>query len=115
MSFNNADEKPEWHELDLLKLNEGRKQLRIVERVAANWEKLAVSLGFNSNRIGIIGRQVHYDPEEACFKMFDKWLNGAHDIKPPKWYYLIKCLEETSVTEFKDLAHDLMIIITSDK
>ena len=90
--------------------------MRIVEQVAANWEKLAVSLGFDSSRISIIGRQVHYEPVEACFKMFEKWLNGEHDLKPPKWYYLIKCLEDASMTDhrFKDLARDLMIIITSD-
>lgn len=106
----------------MLNLSGGKKQ-RIVEQVAANWEKMAVSLGFDSNRISIIAMQVHYDPEEACFKMFDRWLRGEHDLKPPKWYYLIKCLEETadSVTDsefklnFRSLAHDLMIHCKSNK
>ena len=106
----------------MLNLNGGKK-LRIVEQVAANWGKMASKLGFDNNRISTIAIQVHYDPEEACFKMFDKWLRGEHDLKPPKWYYLIKCLEETadSVTgsefelKFRNLAHDLMIHCKSNK
>ena len=100
-------ENPRRQELHLLELNGNRKPLRIVERVAANWEKLAVSLGFNSDRINIIRRQVHFDPEEACFNMFDRWLNGEHDLKHPEWLNLIKSLEETSVAEFKELAREL--------
>ena len=106
----------------MLNLNGGKK-LRIVEQVAANWEKMAVSLGFDSNRISIIAQDVCYDSKEACFKMFDKWLRGEHDLKPPKWYYLIKCLEERADSvpdselklNFRSLAHGLMIYCKSNK
>ena len=80
-------------------------------QVAANWEKLAVGLGFDRARISTIGRQAHYDPVDACFKVLDRWMNGEHDLNPPKWYYLIKCLEKTPVTEFTDLARELMNVI----
>ena len=96
-----------------MEFNGGRKTLRIVTRVAANWERLAIGLGFDRDRISIIGRQVHFDPVEACFKMFDRWMTGEHGLKPPKWYYLIKCLEETS--EFKDLAREVMFAINDSE
>ena len=83
--------------------------MRITERVAEKWEKLAIKLGFNDDRINIINRNVHYrDPEGACFDMFDRWLNGDHDLKSPEWLNLIMSLQETSVPKFKQLARELM-------
>ena len=76
-----------------------------MENVAAKWEKLAFRLGFEETRICNIIRGAFFQLEDACLKMFIRWLNGEHDLKPPTWYNLIQCLEETS--EFKNLARDV--------
>ena len=104
-----AGDKPRLHQLTLLTKRNGKK-LRIVEFVAANWKKLAVRLGFESPRMNNITQGTFYQPEEGCLRMFEKWLAGEHDLKPPTWLNLIECLEE--VTEFEGLAQDLKEIIT---
>ena len=97
-------DKPRLQDLDLLKSRDGR-EVRIVENVVAKWEKLAIRFGFEGTRISSIKRGAFFQPEDACFKMFIRWLNGEHDLKPPTWYNLIRCLEETN--EFLSLARDI--------
>jgi hypothetical protein len=97
-------DKPKLHHLDILKSRDGRK-IRIIESVASKWEKLAVSLGFEVTRISNIKSGAFFHVEDACFNMFIRWLNGAHDLIPPTWCNLIHCLEETN--EFKNLARDV--------
>jgi hypothetical protein len=97
-------DKPKLQDLDILKLKDGR-EIRIIESVASEWEKLAIRFGFEETRICIIRRGAFREVEDACFNMFIKWLDGEHDLKPPTWYNLIQCLNETS--KFKDLARDV--------
>jgi hypothetical protein len=97
-------DKPELKDLDILKSRDGR-EIRIMESVISKWEKLAISFGFEETRISNIKMGAFFQVEDACFKMFIRWLNGEHDLKPPTWYNLIQCLEETN--EFKNLARDV--------
>ena len=98
-------DKPKLQDLDVLKLRDGR-EVRIIENVAANWEYLAIRFGFEETRISNIKRGAFFQPEDACLKMFIRWLNGEHDLAPPTWYNLIQCLEETN--KFLSLAKDVM-------
>ena len=97
-------DKPKLQDLDLLKLTDGR-EVRLLESVAVKWEKLAIRFGFEETRISNIKRGAFFQPEDACLKMFTKWLNGEHDLKPPTWYNLIQCLKETN--GFQSLARDV--------
>lgn len=83
--------------------------MRIIERVAPEWEDLAACIGFEEARIKTIRRGTFFQPEEACMKMFTRWLNGEHDLKPPTWYNLMKCLEQSS--NFGFLAHEVRELI----
>ena len=83
--------------------------IRVVETVAADWEVLARTLGFDESRIRIINRECWRQLEEACFAMFSKWLDGEHDLEPPTWYSLIQCLERTH--KFEGLAYKLKKVI----
>lgn len=107
-SGNAIGDKPKLQDLDLLKSRNG-SEMRLMESVAANWEKLAIRFGFEETRICNIRRGAFFQLEGACFNMFIRWLNGEHDLKPPTWYNLIQCLEETS--EFKSLARDVKEVI----
>jgi hypothetical protein len=96
-------DKPKLQDLDILKLKDGR-EIRIIESVASEWEKLATRFGFET-RIDNIRREAFFRPDDACFNMFMRWLDGEHDLKPPTWYNLIQCLNETR--KFKNLARDV--------
>ena len=80
-------------------------EIRIIESVASEWEKLAIRFGFEETRIYNIRRGAFFQIEDACFNMFTRWLKGEHNLKAPTWYNLIQCLEETS--KFKNLARDV--------
>ena len=100
---------PTLHQLHLLENHREQKIIRVIERIAAEWEVLAYALRFDEPRIKIINRKVWYQPEEACFEMFTRWLDGEHDLQPPTWHSLIQCLERTD--KFEGLAYDLKKVI----
>ena len=79
--------------------------MRIIESAATKWKALAVRLGFGGTMISKIRKGVFYQPDDACCKMFIRWLNGEEGLKPPTWYNLIQCLEETE--EFSNLTRDI--------
>ena len=79
--------------------------MRIIKSIAAEWEALAVRLGFGGMTISTIRKGAFYQPDDACCKMFIRWLNGEEGLKPPTWYNLIQCLEETE--EFPSLTRDI--------
>jgi hypothetical protein len=85
-------------------LRDGRKA-RIIKRVAAEWEALAIRFGFEGVIIKTIKKGTFYQPDDACCKMFIRWLNGEQGLKLPTWYNLIQCLEETE--EFPTLTRDI--------
>ena len=95
---------PKLRDLDLLKLRDGRK-VRIIKGIAAKWEALAIRFGFEGMIIDSIRKGAFYQPDDACCKMFIRWLNGEQGLKLPTWYNLIQCLEETD--EFQSLTRDI--------
>jgi hypothetical protein len=95
--------KPELHELQLLEFDEGRGSLRIMERVTPKWKQVAVALGFNGSRIEAIEMTALRQPEDACLRMFTKWLAGGHDLRPPTWDVLIQSLRAANLPEIADL------------
>lgn len=99
---------PELYELQLLTNQEG-KGIRIIETVAPDWQTVAALLGFNVPRIRTIRKDGFYQQEEACFNMFERWLDGEHNLKPPRWFFLIQCLENSR--KFDGLTQDLKKII----
>ena len=53
----------------------------------------------------------HYQPRNACRKMFTDWLSGGHDFKPPTWGALIQSLRAVKLTETADLlSHTIKIV-----
>jgi hypothetical protein len=74
-----------------------------MERVTPKWKRVAIALGFNGSRIEAIEMGAHYQPEDACLKMFTDWLAGGHDLKPPTWDILIQSLRAAKLPEIADL------------
>ena len=95
---------PKLRDLDLLKLRDGR-EVRIIKSIAAEWVALAIGFGFEGMAINTIRKGAFYQPDDACCKMLTRWLNREEGLKPPTWYNLIQCLEETD--KFSSLTRDI--------
>ena len=98
------------HELQLLKLPNGT-ELRIMEKVAPEWDEVAVALGFDGARIRIMRTGTHHQPRKACLEMFTEWLNGSHDLRPPTWDALIQSLRAANLDNIAELlSHTIEIV-----
>ena len=83
-----------------------------METVAPKWVNLAVALGFDGARIKAIQMGAHYQPQEACFEMFTKWLDGGHDLSAPTWDVLIVSLREANLMGIADLLSRTIVIVS---
>ena len=77
--------------------------IKVIERVAGSWEKVATRLCFEGHDIQRIKRDDRNSCTEACRTMFIEWLRGK-GRKPITWETLIKTLKEA---EFSEIASDL--------
>ena len=86
---------PEFHELDLFE--QRGKKLKLIKRVAANWEDVATRLHFPGYTIKAISRDCQHQSDQACRSMFTRWLDGE-GRKPITWGTLIDALNETDLS-----------------
>ena len=89
------DSTPKLHQLVYLKRND--KIFRVIKRVAANWEDVALQLHFEGYDIDAIARDANHKTESACRTMFTKWLKGE-GRKPTTWKTLITVLDEADLS-----------------
>ena len=93
----------------------GGKKLRIMESVAPQWKQMAVALGFSVARIKSIEKGEHYQPDDASFEIFSRWLEGEHDLKPPTWEVLIQCLMQANILDIAKMLNNIQIVSLSTK
>ena len=93
--------RPRLYELERIKAN--GKTVKIISRVAAEWEKVATRLQFEGHDILRIKKDNHFQTSDACRAMFIEWLEGKGRT-PTTWDTVIKALEEA---EFGETAGDL--------
>jgi len=87
-----------------LKGKEGRT-VKVVEGVAAKWERLAYALQFSSAVVRTVRRNTTQDCAAACEEVLYQWVNGAEGTQQPvSWATIIKCLRACG---FRELASDL--------
>ena len=74
--------------------------------MAAQWEELAIALGFEAAVINYIRRDHVHDAKGACCHVLTKWLAEDEDkpCGPVTWATLIECLADAG---FASLAEDL--------
>ena len=101
--------KPEMHELQMLKSPDGRV-LRIMESVSSQWKQMAVALGFSIEKIKSIEKSKQYQTDDASFEIFSCWLEGGHDLKPPTWDTLISCLKQANLLDIADRLCNIEIV-----
>ena len=104
---NHTGSKPKLQELQLLSSeNTDTKKVRVIDTVAAEWEELAIALGFEPAVINYIRRDHVHDAKGACCKVLTKWLAEEEENlrSPVTWTTLIECLKDAG---FATLAEDL--------
>ena len=105
-----ADDKPKLQELQVLTDSGGSgsdmKNIRVIDTVAAQWEELAIALGFEAAVINYIRRDHAHDAKGACRHVLTRWLAEEEESLrgPVTWTTLIECLMDAG---FAILAEDL--------
>lgn len=96
---------PELHEIDHMEGN--GKVVKVIESVAARWERVAIRLEFNHHIVERIKRDSHHQSIPSCQTMFTEWLDG-NGRQPVNWQTLITALQEA---DFSELANDLQVVL----
>ena len=65
--------------------------------MAADWQNVAIALGFDQARIKTIETNYPARAEDACREIFVRWLNGEHDLAKPTWNTLINALQDAGL------------------
>ena len=105
----NTGDKPQMMHLWKIVAEDG-SEVKIVERVAAQFQKVAYALDFQPGVCDAVLATVHNSYERACQMIFQKWLNGE-GRKPVIWATLIQALEHA---DFKQLARELKNTVRRD-
>lgn len=100
---------PKLHQLKLIEDN--GKRVKVIETVAAAWERVATFLYIPEHTIRIIKRDYPNQCEVACQMVFLKWLvsTSEDDIRQPvTWDTLINVLTDAN---FSEVAAELKTVI----
>lgn len=92
---------PKLHQLDFLERN-GRT-VRVIKKIAAAWDEVALCLHFEASNISRIERDHHQQSVQASRAVFSEWLEGR-GRQPITWQTLIMALKEA---ELQTVSSDL--------
>ena len=100
---------PKFHELDLIEVD--GKTIRVFEKGASKWDRIATRLHFEGTKIVQIRTDCQHDTFQACQKTFTEWLGGKEGLRTPiAWSTVIKVLEEADLCQpAKDLKEILFL------
>ena len=99
---------------DCLKLREfdliedKSRKVRLIEEVAAGWEKIATHLYFESRHIQSMKRDNTQNSKECCRAVFVDWMEGR-GRQPITWKVLIDAMSQAG---FPRVAEDLKSIFS---
>ena len=77
--------------------------VKVIERIAASWKRVATTLHFEGHEINIIDTDHDRRSENACRKLFTEWLDGK-GRQPKTWGTVLSALNEAG---FGEVASDL--------
>ena len=101
--------RPKFHELDLIEAN--RKTVRIFERGASKWDRIATRLHFEGHMIEQIWTDSKHDTFRACQTIFTKWLDGLEGLRTPRtWDTVIKALKEADLGQLADDLKKVLLV-----
>ena len=96
-----------------LKSDSGEREVRIIDTIAAEWEELAIALGFDGNVIKFVKKDFTQDSKGASCKILRMWLEGDYkDLKGPiSWSTLLQCLTDIG---YSKICQDIEYIILEE-
>jgi hypothetical protein len=98
---------PKEHELD--RMDYSGKHIQIISRSAAKWEKIALRLYFDGNKIKAIQRDVHFQTEEACRTVFNLWLEGTKGLRERRtWATVVDVLKEADLITLSEELNSIL-------
>jgi len=100
--------RPKLYQLQRLE-SHGGKIVEVIDKTAANWEKLALALHFEEHILGIVSLD-HTSVIQACRDVLSRWLRGEAR-QPVNWITLIESLREM---KFDILGEDLKLALSTD-
>ena len=85
--------------------------MKVINKSAAHWEKIATRLYFDGGMIGAIRKNANFQSaEERCAAVFEKWLEGSEELREPlTWAIVVKVLKEA---ELGTLSGDLNSVLS---
>ena len=96
---------PKLHELDLIE--DKCQKVKLIKDLAAEWEKIAIRLHFESLHIKRIQRDNPHSSEDCCRAAFMEWLEGT-GRQPITWKVVVDAVSEAGFTR---VAKDLKSIL----
>ena len=83
--------------------------MRLIKKVAASWDEVALSLHFEASDVSRIERDHHQQSVQASRVVFSEWLEGR-GRQPITWQTLITALKQAGLqTVSNDLERMLSI------
>ena len=79
------------------------RAFKVVEKVSADWEELALALHFDHEAIRAVKQSEHFQVKAACRTILQRWLEGE-GLQPVTWETLVEALVDI---EHGALAGDL--------
>ena len=64
----------------------------VVPRIAAEWDVVAIYLGYEVEYKQLIRQRCHHDPERCCLELLEDWLSSNRGVIPKSWSKLIEVL-----------------------
>ena len=64
----------------------------VVPRIAAEWDVVAIYLGYEVEYKQLIRQRCHHDPERCCLELLEDWLSSNRGVTPKSWSKLIEVL-----------------------
>ena len=87
--------------------------MRVFERGASKWDRIATRLHFDGSKIAQIGTDCHYNAFKACQSTFTEWLDGKEGLRRPiAWSTVIIVLKEAGLGQLAgDLEEVLLLLL----
>ena len=77
--------------------------MKVLEGAGSRWERIAIRLYFEQNRISQIWTDSQSNTGQACCSVFGQWLEGKDGLRTPRtWRTVIKVLKESDLGQLAD-------------
>ena len=91
------------------------KTVRIFEKGAGKWDKIATRLHFEGAKIAQIRTDCQHDTYQACQKTFTEWLDGKEGLRrPTAWSTIITALKEAGLGQLADDLEKILLLLEKD-